>query len=50
MTAKQLKQGMLFGKDGYRVWYGQGRYYFAAFNNTSIHSTLKEVKQKIKSL
>jgi hypothetical protein len=50
MTTKQLKQGYLFSKNGYTVYYGQGRYYFSAFNNSSIHSTLHEVQQKIKSL
>jgi hypothetical protein len=50
MRAKQLKQGYIYQKNGYIVYYGQGRYYFNSFNNSSIHDTLKEVKQKINSL
>jgi hypothetical protein len=50
VTAKQFKQGYLYTKNGYTIYYSQGRYYFNAFNDSHIFSTLKEVKAHIKQL
>lgn len=50
MTAKKLKAGHIYTKNGYTVYYGQGRYYFRALYNSEIFHTLKEVKEHIKNL
>lgn len=50
ITAKQFKAGYIYTKNGYTIYYGQGRYYFSAFNNSNTFTTLKEVKQHIKNL
>jgi hypothetical protein len=50
VTAKQFKQGHIYKKNGHTIYYGQGRYYFIAFNDSHTFSTLKEVKEHIKNL
>lgn len=50
MRAKTLKQGSVYSKNGYTVYYKGGYYYFSAFNNSDKFKTLREVKQKIKML
>lgn len=50
MRAKDLKAGKMTHRNGYTVWYGQGRYYFSALYNSAIFGTLKEVKEHIKNL
>lgn len=50
ITAKQFKKGYIYTKNNYTIYYGQNRYYFSSLYDSSIHSTLKEIKQKIINL
>ena len=50
ITANQFKTGYIYTKNGYTVYYKGGFYYFSALYNSDKFKTLKQVKEKIKSL
>jgi len=50
ITAKQFKQGYIYSKNGHTIWFGQGRYYFTALYENERFSTLKELKQYLKTI
>jgi hypothetical protein len=50
ITAKQFKNGYLYTKNGYTIYFKGGFYYFSAFNNCDKFKTLKEVKNKITTI
>lgn len=50
LTAKQLKNGYIYTKNGYTVSFFGGTYYFSALYNSDKFKTLKQVKEKIKNL
>ena len=50
ITAKQFKSGYIYTKNGYTIYFKGGFYCFHALYDSDKFKTLKEVKEKIKSL
>ena len=50
ITVKQFKSGYIYTKNGYTIYFKGGFYCFNALYDSDKFKTLKEVKEKIKSL
>lgn len=48
MRAKQLKQGYVYIKNGYSVYYNAGRYFYTALYCNDSAYTLQELKRIVK--
>lgn len=48
MRAKQLKQGYVYSKNNYSVFYSAGRYFYTALYCSESAYTLKELKRIVK--
>lgn len=45
IKAKQLKQGYIYNKNNYSIYYSSGRYFFNAIYINESAYTLKELKE-----
>ena len=50
VTVKQFKSGYIYTKNGYTIYFKGGFFYFHSLYDSNKFKTLKEVKEKIKSL
>lgn len=48
MKAKQLKQGYVYSKNNYTVYYSAGRFFYTALYSNESAYTLKELKRMVK--